>query len=900
MQTETEDRRGLRKLAPWIGAFVALVLIVPMATFGKNVLFDQKAGAPTGPSAPVLTAGTPYETAELFSLAVGDGPREADAHDTQPETIASTVEVVAPSPDGSKIWIVDHPQSVKGAARIRSFGVDGRLLKEFAAQPACTIFTPGLNGDLWALQSSGSRRETLINYAADGTVRQKYLMPEGLIGRSISFDPDGRVWVQYEEWIVNPKTNQQEYSSSLTPIVEADGAPVQNVTPEMSADGSFIGPDDRIYWPSTSPGRQPENEYPPFLVIARDENGDNVSEYDVNDGGRPYAADVKGRIYTEEMPDNPGDKPGVATLGDPAYNNSSIGVWTADGEFARIQVTRDPSMGQWAPAVWPTADGTLISWRWDGGRLRVYASRPVEDAKPLVTGGAPKRPAVRVLVSDEAPISGDPYRALDVSQRDLWQAVYAGLVGFDASITPVPDLVESIPKPGSGVSSDGKTITYTMRSGRTFHDGKPVTARDVVATWEYLRSPRLADTSEPFPGFSRITSVSAKGDEVAVTLDEPFGAAPQSLFPFVLPAHILEGAKNQTNGGLHAAPVGAGPYRVARWEADRIQLERVGGAAPGSLSVIEVVFDTTEEDRQRFVTADVPTVWSWVPEEELTLLRRDAVGDITLADTGRWYGLVANTDDRLIESKVLRDAMLAAYPSSVVRDLYGMPSTETVSPFGEPIVVDSGVARKPAVTSLKKALGAVGFVNTDSDPFLEAFGENLRLRYSQTMVSAKQHETLAEVEEEYKRIVDSSGATMDWENGQHNFYAPVSGAGFLSRGRHQIGSGVFPGFVDAGWGSVFDPADTPDWSNPWGKSVTFVDDRELAELHAAARSTYDADERVRIGQRIIERVRELDIALFDRPEIRPVATLGVAGTAPAPFPAGLFHNIEDWRLEEQQ
>ncbi|MEF2071196.1 ABC transporter substrate-binding protein [Consotaella aegiceratis] len=55
--------------------------------------------------------------------------------------------------------------------------------------------------------------------------------------------------------------------------------------------------------------------------------------------------------------------------------------------------------------------------------------------------------------------------------------VYDGLYGYDSNYAPQPQMAQ-----GHEVSEDGKTWTITLRDGLSFHDGKPVTAADCVAS----------------------------------------------------------------------------------------------------------------------------------------------------------------------------------------------------------------------------------------------------------------------------------------------------------------------------------------------------------------------------------------------------------------------------------
>ncbi|TLM67940.1 MAG: hypothetical protein FDZ70_10060 [Actinobacteria bacterium] len=99
------------------------------------------------------------------------------------------------------------------------------------------------------------------------------------------------------------------------------------------------------------------------------------------------------------------------------------------------------------------------------------------------------------------PASGDPYRSEGDGVRDLWRLVYAGLVTHDASLTAVPDLAAEVPdRANGGVSADGRTLTYRVRPGVKWHDGAPVTAADVRATWLYLQAGSPRGSAAPVPG----------------------------------------------------------------------------------------------------------------------------------------------------------------------------------------------------------------------------------------------------------------------------------------------------------------------------------------------------------------------------------------------------------------
>ena len=57
-------------------------------------------------------------------------------------------------------------------------------------------------------------------------------------------------------------------------------------------------------------------------------------------------------------------------------------------------------------------------------------------------------------------------------------------------------LAAEIPsRENGGLAADGKSVTWKLKQGVTWHDGKPFTADDVVFNWEYAADPATAATT---------------------------------------------------------------------------------------------------------------------------------------------------------------------------------------------------------------------------------------------------------------------------------------------------------------------------------------------------------------------------------------------------------------------
>jgi len=117
--------------------------------------------------------------------------------------------------------------------------------------------------------------------------------------------------------------------------------------------------------------------------------------------------------------------------------------------------------------------------RQGSGNSGEAANRPVADP-PLVADCEPGAPGGRLVIAT----AGDPktFNAIvenESSSADILRFLFSGL----GSLNPIsekstPSLAESW-----GVDADGKTWTYKLRRGLRWSDGQPLTADDVVFTW---------------------------------------------------------------------------------------------------------------------------------------------------------------------------------------------------------------------------------------------------------------------------------------------------------------------------------------------------------------------------------------------------------------------------------
>ncbi len=151
---------------------------------------------------------------------------------------------------------------------------------------------------------------------------------------------------------------------------------------------------------------------------------------------------------------------------------------------------------------------------------------------------------------------------------------------IDDRATPRPELAESLPSLNSeswAVFPDGRMeTTYRLKPGLTWHDGAPLTAEDFVFSWRVYSTPEFGHVGKPpFHAIDEVTATDSRTVTVRWRLPYPgadtLSARDRELPP--LPRHILAEAFERQSAdafGSHSFwtrdYVGAGPFRVERWE----------------------------------------------------------------------------------------------------------------------------------------------------------------------------------------------------------------------------------------------------------------------------------------------------------------------------------------------
>jgi oligopeptide transport system substrate-binding protein len=175
--------------------------------------------------------------------------------------------------------------------------------------------------------------------------------------------------------------------------------------------------------------------------------------------------------------------------------------------------------------------------------------------------------------------------------------IFSGLVTLDTALQVQPELAA-----GWDVSEDGTVYTFYLREDAVFHDGRPVTAADVVFSWERAAHPETAsDTAQTYLGdivgvdevlagrAEHISGVRILDDQVLeVHIDAP---KPYFLSKLTFPAAFVVDRENVARSNWERAPNGTGPFKLQEWRDDELLvLDRNEDYYGGIADVSQVVY----------------------------------------------------------------------------------------------------------------------------------------------------------------------------------------------------------------------------------------------------------------------------------------------------------------------
>src|SRR5271163_789998 len=238
---------------------------------------------------------------------------------------------------------------------------------------------------------------------------------------------------------------------------------------------------------------------------------------------------------------------------------------------------------------------------------------------PLFSCSQPPDPNTLVMIIESSPTNLDPRVGIDGQSERIDELLFDALLTRDEHFNVQPGLAERWEVP------DPLTYVFHLHRGVTFHDGRPLTSRDVKWTFDSLLQGKIRSTKTSTYRF--VDRIDTPDDlTVVFHLKEPFAA---------LLWNLSEGAIGIVPYGsldeMTRNPIGTGPFRFVSAETDKeVVLQRndtYWGSRPRLARVrFAVVPDaTTEALELRKGSADLSINSPMTPDAVVTLERNSSL-----------------------------------------------------------------------------------------------------------------------------------------------------------------------------------------------------------------------------------------------------------------------------------
>lgn len=215
-------------------------------------------------------------------------------------------------------------------------------------------------------------------------------------------------------------------------------------------------------------------------------------------------------------------------------------------------------------------------------------------AVAMAESDGPDEPVTLTMGITDDMVTANPFKACCSAEYEMFFANYDMLFNFDRdTLEPTSGLAEYPPER----SEDGKTWTFTIREGVTWHDGTPLTAADVAFTYNLINEKGLS-TSD-YLGFPLEKDAFEAPDATTLIWNMKTATTSPLTPPWIqiIPEHIWgkymdpKYTAKDIKGFENVPAVGTGPFQLVEWQpGEFFRMEANPDYWGGAPKIDELVF----------------------------------------------------------------------------------------------------------------------------------------------------------------------------------------------------------------------------------------------------------------------------------------------------------------------
>lgn len=349
--------------------------------------------------------------------------------------------------------------------------------------------------------------------------------------------------------------------------------------------------------------------------------------------------------------------------------------------------------------------------------------------------------------------------------------LFMSLVRYDPDLKVAPYLARSWE-----LAPDGGSVTFHLRPDARWHDGVPLTARDVLFTY---RMALLDEVAYPQRAYFRMVRGAEAPDSLTVRFDfvQPHA---EPLDPFtqwsVMPQHVLgrlaPGAL--ATAPFNRAPLGSGPFKFVSWEPNQSMVFEANADFPAELGgrpyLDRVIFRIIPEQTTLLteLRSGAIDLMRAVPPQEAAAVDADPrLRIVDYADRSFAYIAWNSRDRRFTDPRVRLALSLAIDRDQLVEALlygYGRTAVSYVVPEIAPWAVDPDLPALPyAPDSARALLASAGWRDGDGDGVLERDGRPFRFSLKTNKGNDLREDMAVVIQSDLKKVgVEAVPQLVEW------------------------------------------------------------------------------------------------------------------------------------------
>jgi peptide/nickel transport system substrate-binding protein len=201
-----------------------------------------------------------------------------------------------------------------------------------------------------------------------------------------------------------------------------------------------------------------------------------------------------------------------------------------------------------------------------GAPSSARAQTDVSSSRPRQRGGGGR---LRILFW-QAPTLLNPHLAVGGKDINAARIFYEPLVRFEPDATLAPVLAEVVPTvENGGLARDGTWVIWRLKPGVTWHDGRPLTADDLIFNWEYATDPaHVVPSSGLYDEVLRVERLSDLAVKVVFRAPTPVWFYAFNGGRGLIPRHVFDAYRGSRarEAASTLRAVGTGPFRLLEFK----------------------------------------------------------------------------------------------------------------------------------------------------------------------------------------------------------------------------------------------------------------------------------------------------------------------------------------------